>query len=111
MFFTTTIVIFATRKNLSKTSDMYTLTIETQEGFVPDLPSFTFSHTLQGRIVKTVWLTGEKVTEELQLRGLKISKQTLFNLEAKNQLETKRLSSRKVLFNLNEVLSHFSLPL
>lgn len=87
------------------------LTIETQEGFIPDLPSFTFSHTLQGKQIRATWLTGEKITQELLQRGLSVSKQTLFNLEAKNILNTKRLSARKVMFNLNEVLTYYGFPL
>lgn len=90
---------------------MYTIQLPTEEGFVIEPPSFTFSHTLVGQTRRPVWLTGEKVKEELAARGLAISKQTLFNLEEKKLLTTKRLSARKVLFNLNEVLTHYSLPL
>lgn len=85
---------------------MYTLTLEHDEMEV-QLPSFTFSHTLPGHERKSVWVSGQKVKEELQSRGINVSKQTLFNLEEKNILTTKRLSPRKVLFNLDEVLNYF----
>lgn len=88
---------------------MYTIPLDTDGEFIPCFPSFTFSHTLPGQLKKTLWVTTDKVKEELENRGLRISKQTLFNLESKSVLSTLRPSPRKVYFNILEVLEHFSL--
>lgn len=88
---------------------MYTIPLDTDGEFIPVFPSFTFSHTLPGQSKKAVWVSGDKVKEELERRGLRITKQTLFNLESRNILTTLRPSQRKVFFNLTQVLEHFSL--
>ena len=49
-----------------------------------------------------------EIVEALQQEGINISKQTLFLHEQAGKLHTKRISARKVYFELNEALEHFN---
>lgn len=91
--------------------DTYSLQIDLGEDFVPAFPSFTSSHTLGGHRRESLWMSGADIVKELDRCGLKISKQTLFLREQAGALHTQRISPRKVNFDLNEVKTHFNIPI
>lgn len=89
--------------------DTYLLGIDLEKGAQPSFPSFTSSHTLVMHAVQEDWLPAGEIVNELEKSGFIVSRQTLFLHEKAGKLTSRRLSARKILFNLQEVKRHFNL--
>ncbi len=86
----------------------YSIDIGIEGSYEPALPSFTFSHTLPQAETDNSWMPAAEIVRILAEKGFKISKQTLFIHERAGSLTTRRISARKVLFNLKEIEKHFN---
>ena len=84
------------------------MTIQFNGNETPSLPLFTQSHTLTVENREQKWMPAAEIVRELEKNGIKISKQTLFVHEAEGKLHTRRISPRKVHFELGETLRHFN---
>lgn len=93
------------KPNVTAMKDQCTYTLDVPKTAV--LPSFIFSHTLQGRIREPRWVSPAEAVAALEKAGVKTSKQTLFNMEKRGLLSTERISPRVVRFDLNELLERF----
>lgn len=73
------------------------------------LPSFISTHTLRGNKREPLWVRAKEAVEALRQKGVNTTTQTLFNMEGREQLHTRRLSPRMIQFDLQEIFSKFNL--
>ena len=85
------------------------MTIQFSGNETPSLPLFTQSHTLTVKNSEQKWMPAAEIVRELEKNGIKISKQTLFVHETEGKLHARRISPRKVHFELGEALRHFNI--
>ena len=68
-------------------------------------PQFCSSTTLPVRTIEPDWKRPEEIMEYLKDKNITVrSKVSLFNYEKRGLLTTRRISSRKIYFDLNEVI-------
>lgn len=78
-------------------------------GNVLELPQFIMTTTLFTHKREPVWKTPEEVLQFTLEKGMPIrSKTTLLNYEKRGMLTAKRISARKIYYDLNEIELLFS---
>ena len=78
-------------------------TFELPEGESILLPTFTSSASVVRPKPEPVWVSAKNAAAFLKEHGLAITTQTLYNREREGKLHTRRISARKIDFDLNEI--------
>lgn len=93
----------ATQKKMNTTD--YQIHIAESETIL--LPSFTFTHTLTGGKREPCWVKAKEAVSALHDKGVSTTTQTLFNMEGRGELNTRRISTRNIQFDLHEIFTKF----